>query len=252
DTLNTSCDTLNTKFECLGEKTRDLKKYRQYSEMITFCKKKVLFNTKEFCDTFRNLSKFELLAFLQENTINFKGRLLINNSFYPKRLHTVRNNVINGFDNFDPSKAPRAEYWLWEEMYELGSTISKLKGYDESVQNTSSFQSENFQPEKIHMDFIEMEYSIQKMLSLENLAEKMKLKPENILEYFVNCNFVKLSNGKYTKSETSDPILNQIVTILQIKETVKRKEISFSSEKDFKKIIKDFCNFEKGSWKIKK
>lgn len=221
----------------------------QHYEMLKCLKKAVIINTLEFCDLFRSSYQSDVSTFLKENTVNFRNRRLINNSFYPKKLHEIRNKMIQNYDQFDQQKATNTEFWLWEEMHSFESGHMKLKGYDESI-FVAEQTTVDFLPEKIHMDCIEIEYSLKKMISFDDIVNKLQVSPDIVMKYFSLCHFVKLINGKYTKENTNDPVRNQIVAFLRSSDIIKKKEIGFSDEKHFKKVLKEYCEYEKGQWRI--
>lgn len=284
-------------------------KLMKYFEMIKWLKKEVIFNTNyffsnnnlDFLDTNNkldtdnldnlntdNLNKLEILTFLQSNTHFFKGRRIINNSFYKNHLHPLRNKILKEFDSFSVHKCSQKEYWLWDELHEYKREVPVLKGYSEKESmdnrgsmNKGSIKEKEYNDTGIDKDrgsininntdinnlnidknnindkrnkdsvWLDMNLKLNKMISLDKIKKRLNTKPENIILFLEKENLIKLSNNFYTRKDSNNLITDQIIKILEKNKSLRKKDVSYEDEGEFKEIVREFCEFKKGAWRIK-
>lgn len=245
-------------FECGREMARERRKeeddmQKEYLYLYGMLSRQVVVNTKDFLDMASlnsTLSRMQLLMFLNENTMRFRGRKVLTNNFYDDELREKRMHMLDSYDRMDVSDMRRylkEDFFIFEELHTETDGRYTLKGYDESAEDVPSTSRSSHQEDLIDI-FIRKE----KMVSVEHLIRSTPLAYDHIMEIVSTRKYIRLFNGKYTLADGEyQHVRKQVLDILQNSDRIRRKDITFDNESHFKTVIKEFCYFEKGMWRLK-
>ncbi|KAM0672452.1 hypothetical protein CWI42_012150 [Ordospora colligata] len=189
---------------------------------------------------------------LQTYTNFVHGRYVISNAFYEKRLHSIRNSILDLFNHNerilmkDIENFIDGEYFLLEELCRRDGKYYYLKGFDEGM---------NVLPEEIMgvrvMNAVrKLQPCVVEKVSEELLVDvdavKMNL-PEGV---------VVLANGMLAVCE-GDTMRKRIVGMLISKDVWRKSDViriaqnEFSDASRFFEVLGEYCELKGGVWNIK-
>lgn len=237
--------------ESVNEKNGVLMDYFYLYKML---KRLVVVNTREFVDAASYNSKIDkmtIITFLNDNTIKFKGRKILDHNFYDEYLRDKRRRMLEAYDTVDADKMKQLlgdSFFLYEELHVEKNYTYKLKGYDEKVEEQEPPVQSDYKSELI--DITMQKY---KMVSVEDIMKNTLLSYHQVRQILAQRNYVKLCNEKYAPLHGEhQPVRNQVLDILKQRDKIKKKELTYDDESHFKAVIKEFCTFERGVWQLKR
>ncbi|KAH9412316.1 hypothetical protein HK407_01g02110 [Ordospora pajunii] len=189
---------------------------------------------------------------LQTYTSFVHGRYVISNAFYEKRLHCIRNKILDLF-NYNERILMRdvqdfidGEYFLLEELCNREGKHFCLKGFDEGI---------NVLPEeRMGVRVINAVRKLQPCV-VEKVGEELLVDAEAV-KMNLPEGVVVLANGMLAVCE-GDIMRKRIVGMLTSKDVWRKADIiriaqnEFSDASRFFEVLGEYCELKGGVWSIK-